>query len=274
MTRRPGIPEPSVDETLETLRALGLTEYQAKCFLGLARVSSATASELSAVSGVPRSRIYDVADGLVERGLIEVEPGETKRYRAVPVEMAVNKFQREYQSLIADLETQLQNLDPPESEDDSVGVWTVAGRENVLDRARAMIDMADEELFLMVEREDLLVEACIRRIKAASNRGARIVVVSESPGVHESIESRVPDCTLIDATGDAIGVPVQGGVLGRIVMADREAVMVATLGSSDSAAEPDVMGIWGSGRENGFVAVLSQLLGNWLDDAKNVPVGD
>lgn len=255
------------EAALDILRELGLTEYEAKCFLGLTKASSATASELSKICGVPRSRIYDVGDSLAERGLVEVEAGETKRYRAIPVEMAVNKFQREYQSRIAELEDHLQNLEPAESGGSDAGVWTVEGRKHVLDRAQAMIDAADEELFLMVEQEDLIVETCLHRIQAACRRGVRVIVATESPDVHELIEEHAPESTFVDPDADALGLPIQDGILGRIVMVDREAVLVATLGSHGTDGDPHVIGVWGSGPENGFVAVLSQLLGNWIDDS-------
>lgn len=251
----------------EILEELGLTEYEAKCFLGLMRASSATASELSKLCGVPRSRIYDVSDRLAESGFVEIETGETKRYRAVPIEMAINKFQREYQSLIAELEERLYGLEAPDHGGDDGGVWTVHGRRNVRDRTRAVIDTADEELFLLVERDELLPESFLRRIEAARNRGVRIVVVTESADVRGLLADHVADCTFLDGAGDVLGLPVQDGALGRIVMADRETVLVATLKSSDPDADSSVMGIWGSGPENGFVAVLSQLLGSWIDNA-------
>jgi len=49
--------EASVDEAIEVLQQLGLKEYEARCFVGLTRVSAGTAKKLSDLTEVPRTRI-------------------------------------------------------------------------------------------------------------------------------------------------------------------------------------------------------------------------
>ena len=49
----------SVEEAVDVLRKLGLKEYEARCFVGLSRLSTGTAKRLSEVTEVPRTRVYD-----------------------------------------------------------------------------------------------------------------------------------------------------------------------------------------------------------------------
>jgi sugar-specific transcriptional regulator TrmB len=76
------------DETAR-LVSLGLTGYEAGAYVALTRRHVATGAEIARLSGVPRQRIYDVLDGLVERGLATVRPGRPIRYAAVAPEAAV-----------------------------------------------------------------------------------------------------------------------------------------------------------------------------------------
>ena len=64
---------------IESLMFLGLTSYEARTYTSLVQMGQATASEISRHSGVPKSKIYDVLEGLREKEFVyEIETGETK----------------------------------------------------------------------------------------------------------------------------------------------------------------------------------------------------
>ncbi|UHQ97948.1 hypothetical protein HYG81_18615 [Natrinema zhouii] len=50
---------PTESQAVRLLDDLGLTEYEARCFVALSRVQTASASEIHTLSDVPRSRVYD-----------------------------------------------------------------------------------------------------------------------------------------------------------------------------------------------------------------------
>lgn len=50
---------------------LGLTEYESRCFVSLARVSKGTAKDVSELSEVPRPRVYRGGPREAERGAEE-----------------------------------------------------------------------------------------------------------------------------------------------------------------------------------------------------------
>jgi predicted transcriptional regulator len=91
---------PLVDE----LVGLGLTQYEARAYLTLVTRDRYTAAELARASGVPRQRIYDVLDSLVERGLVRGRPGPVVRYSAVDPEAAVNRLMAAHRSAYERLE--------------------------------------------------------------------------------------------------------------------------------------------------------------------------
>ena len=71
---------------------LGLTRYEARAYSSLVARDRYTAAELARESGIPRQRVYDVLDSLVERGLVTARPGQVVRYSAVDPAVAVDRL--------------------------------------------------------------------------------------------------------------------------------------------------------------------------------------
>ncbi|TKJ17904.1 hypothetical protein CEE44_05280 [Candidatus Woesearchaeota archaeon B3_Woes] len=73
------------------LKELGLTEYETKAYLSLLQLEkSITAYKLSKICGVPFGRIYDIMDNLVSKGIVILEPGKPKRFKAIEPKIAVS----------------------------------------------------------------------------------------------------------------------------------------------------------------------------------------
>src|SRR2546430_6099095 len=85
---------PSAERIRGTLRDLGFSGYAAETFCALVRVSHATAGDLVLKTGIPDSKIYYALDELAEKGLIEVQAGKPKTYRAVPSREAEARLAR------------------------------------------------------------------------------------------------------------------------------------------------------------------------------------
>lgn len=70
------------DTDTADLMSLGLTRYEAHCYLALIERAVATPAEVARLASVPRQRAYDVLAGLAERGVVISVPGAHARYRA------------------------------------------------------------------------------------------------------------------------------------------------------------------------------------------------
>ncbi|MCD6180808.1 MAG: TrmB family transcriptional regulator [Candidatus Cloacimonetes bacterium] len=73
---------------VERLKQSGLTEYESKTYYMLLKRSNFTATELSKLAGVPRTRIYEVLNNLIEKGFCSMIPGKVRRFKAVNPEFA------------------------------------------------------------------------------------------------------------------------------------------------------------------------------------------
>ena len=67
-------------KAIELLQELGLKQYEAKSFVALSRLPSGTAKEMSEVSEVPRTRIYDAIRVLESKGLVEIQHSNPQRF--------------------------------------------------------------------------------------------------------------------------------------------------------------------------------------------------
>jgi sugar-specific transcriptional regulator TrmB len=94
----------------DALRQMGLSPYEAKCYLSLLERDTLTAPEVSKLAGIPRPSAYDALEKLMTRGMCSCKPGDTKRYTASDPALFKEKSFMEVDEL-AELELQkLRNI--------------------------------------------------------------------------------------------------------------------------------------------------------------------
>ena len=90
-----------IDSYIENLIKLGLKEPEAKVYLNLLKKKNFTATEISRLSGVPRTKIYDVLHKLINKGLCVEILGGVKKYSPANPKTAFNgliqKYEQDYQ---------------------------------------------------------------------------------------------------------------------------------------------------------------------------------
>jgi sugar-specific transcriptional regulator TrmB len=91
-TTKSGYIRSEMDGLTDALTRLGLTGYEARAYLALTRRGLATGAEVAKLARLPRQRIYDVLEGLVERGFATIKAGRPLRYSAVAPGEAVERL--------------------------------------------------------------------------------------------------------------------------------------------------------------------------------------
>ena len=86
------LPESEFRRFWQRLQALGLNAYEARSYLVLVGHSRFKALELAARAHVPRQKIYEILDSLVEKGFARVIQERTKLFSAVPPDQAVPSY--------------------------------------------------------------------------------------------------------------------------------------------------------------------------------------
>jgi sugar-specific transcriptional regulator TrmB len=144
-------------ERLHKLAEVGLTEHQARAYLALLDVGSATVKDLAKSSRVPRSKLYEVLDSLNRRGLLEVIPDTPQRFRARAIttlyDTRTEELRAEEDRLkrrVAKLAIELQpstRADGGEAERDFAAV--IRGRVNFLSRVRQLLESTEDSLVVV-----------------------------------------------------------------------------------------------------------------------------
>ncbi len=97
-------------EMQDILSRLGLTEYESKTLTSLLRLNEAKAPDISREAQVPKTRVYDVLDKLVEKDLIIEIQGRPKRYRAREPEKVFNELLTSKKQEIKHLEKETSEM--------------------------------------------------------------------------------------------------------------------------------------------------------------------
>jgi HTH-type transcriptional regulator, sugar sensing transcriptional regulator len=71
---------------------LGLTTYEARAYIALVARDSFTAAQVARHADLPRQRIYDVLDSLVNKGMAAARPGRVIKYAATEPTLAIQRL--------------------------------------------------------------------------------------------------------------------------------------------------------------------------------------
>ena len=153
------------------LRDFAFSKYETDCYLALVNHYPSNGSQLSKLSGISRSRIYDVLRSLVKKRLVfEVEKGQ---YVPLPFEELKKQLRSRFESNLVLLEERLGAVG---TDSDYDYLLTLRGYDHIITKAIDIIDNAAQELYVR------LFPKTWKRLKdpleRASSRGVGIRFVS------------------------------------------------------------------------------------------------
>lgn len=258
------------ESAVELLQQLGLKEYEAKAFVALSRLPHATAKEISKISEVPRTRVYDAIRVLETKGLVEIQHSNPQKFRAVPIEEAVETVREEYESRAEALCEALQELEsqPVQEETETIHeVWSLAGEIAIRNRTAQLVDEAERELVLVVGQETVLTDRLLDRLRAAQQRRVTILVGTTTDDVRTFVQTELPDAEVFVSGLEWLGGPSSvrdETEINRIVLLDRNTILVSTVGANGENGGAHEHAVFGRGFDNGFVAIARRLMATGL----------
>jgi sugar-specific transcriptional regulator TrmB len=162
---------------IDKLVRIGFSEYEAKAYVALLRESPVTGYQLAKLSAVPRSMIYEVLGKLTARGAaMTLRKEGSTQYAPVPAQEFLDQLHREQDALISSLEDDLSGLDAASDLD---YVWNIEGHENIMAKARDMINQARSRMY--VSLLPATFPTLRPELEAAAGRGVQVVVYSTEP---------------------------------------------------------------------------------------------
>jgi sugar-specific transcriptional regulator TrmB len=252
-------PSAAQSAATELLEQLGLSQYEAASYVALLRLGTGTAREISNTVDVPRTRIYDAVERLQERGLVDVQHASPKEFQPVARETALRQFRHDYDDTFTQLEERLAALEPADHQHEQSGVWTTTGKSAIDERIHeTLADATDEIVYLAVDA--VLSRETLAHLRAASERGVTVRIANGTVPTHEAIRAAVPAAELVEPPW-----PWHTSPTGRLLLTDRETVLMSTLPDGDGPSET---AIWGSGPQNSLVVVLKTIFAWWLESSE------
>lgn len=245
---------------IDSLEELGLTEYEARCFVALTRVPHATAKEVGKVADIPRSRVYETMERLQQRGLIEIREGKPRSFQGVSIDTAVRVLRKKYESYFDTMGRSLRELEPAYKETNQA-VWALADHEQVTERVIDLVSDATDEIVLIVSDEGVLDEDVLGHLSAAGERGVAIHIGTAIERIVDCIEdaeinANVFTTGLIEWFRSVSGSPQ----IGRLVVVDRGPVLVSALHDERLPGVPNETAAWTDGIDHGMATFTERVL--------------
>lgn len=184
---------------LRSIQDLGFTEYEAKVYLALLDEAPVSGYKVAQTSGVPRSKVYEVLEGLAKRGVVLVNRGNPVQYAPLPPKELVARRRKEMEASIESAEEILERY--AASTDSRQAIWDIVGREEILERAREAAGRAERSILLEVWEED--APEIRDALAAAADRGVDVGVVAY--GEPDYTFARVYHHDLVDEVTRGLG---------------------------------------------------------------------
>jgi len=260
------------EQAVDTLQELGLKEYEAKCFVALSRLPRGTAKEISEISDVPRTRVYDAARVLESKGLVEVQHTKPQEFRAVNIEEATATLEEEYQERMTTLRGALEDISPVQIEDSSDvdhEVWALSGSAAIANRLCKLVRNSSDDVLLLMSEDTDLSGRLAEEISSAIADGIPVSIGVLSESHRERIESSLPgaDVFISDLEWLIERSAADEPQITRIALVDNEKTLISTAGTTVTAGASE-RATYGSGFNNSMVIVVRRLLRNRPADDK------
>ena len=158
----------------QILESLGFSGYESKAYSGLLKENPVTGYQLSKISGVPRSRIYETLDRLRAKGYVLAQEGKPATYIPVTGEEFILKSERNLFDKVDTLREWFDTLSQERSTNQ--GIWKMEGRNNILSKAEYMIHSASKTIMICAWADDL--KKIQQALEQAAKREVKILIVS------------------------------------------------------------------------------------------------
>ncbi|MCW1301072.1 MAG: helix-turn-helix domain-containing protein [Candidatus Nanoarchaeia archaeon] len=181
------------EDLLARLRKIfDLNLYEVKIWTALLSKGVSTAGELSEISGVPRSRTYDILESLERKGFVIMKLGKPTKFIAVPPSEVIERFKK---VVMEEAERKLQLIDKIretevfqelnklyEKGEEYVKAEEISamlrGSLNVYSQLSDLMKKAQKKIYIVSSEEGIIrkVEKLLPVLQKVRNKGIKIKV--------------------------------------------------------------------------------------------------
>ena len=209
----------------EELQSFGFSETEIDTYLALLRHGEGKTSTIAETADVTQRAVYNIAERLEERGLVEVnDHASPTTILALPPDEAMGNLSEQIESITPLLE---RRYDKPQPE--TPRVQMLKSRETALKRIESAITGAEQELFLAIP--EYIYEEVEAELRSAVDRGVLVfLLLGEMEAVEEIDFAGVAD--IVHCWDEQ--VPVIYAVDGRAAMIGSADIVSGTHDDDDA----------------------------------------
>jgi len=162
-------------QVASTLKMFGLSDYESRAYIALVAMGTGSASFVAEVTQIPRTSAYKVVKSLEGKGFARRLQGKPMSFAPVdPAELSkrlVGEIEESFAKISA-LKDLLSERGVPQL------VYTILGRERVLDKIGEMLDKSEHTLVMSSPSMSQIRTRLSRRFVNALSRGVHVTVIT------------------------------------------------------------------------------------------------
>ncbi|MFC1723208.1 TrmB family transcriptional regulator [Nanoarchaeota archaeon] len=212
-------PIPAIMDKRKLLQRMGLTEYESRAYLSLAKLGPSTVREIVLDSKLPRSKTYEALQKLEDQNKAVALPGSPKRYKITNHEL----LKEEIKDMADSMNSLIKKIETPRGTEYKDLFWVIKGRKPLIEKFTIENQKAEKEIFSCSELNKMLYKN-MRIIKERTERGVKVRFITlfdkrnmkyYRAWLRVGAKIRVFD---EEKLGLLPRITVQDGVLGRITV--------------------------------------------------------
>ncbi|WP_298502636.1 TrmB family transcriptional regulator [uncultured Methanobrevibacter sp.] len=153
-----------MEDMINSLKDLGLSRYEAKAYIGLTKIITGNADEIAEISDLPRSRVYDILNGLEKKGFVSIQRERPLKYEAIEPTVIFKKEKEELISKLNKTEQKLEEYYTNQISEIQAPVWLIRSPENIIEKEMDLIKKSKKSItmrigFLLPQEGELMLKA-------------------------------------------------------------------------------------------------------------------
>lgn len=160
------------NEIIDSMLSLGFNKYEAHAYVTLLLDPSKTAYEISKMSDVPQSKIYETMKKLVDRGLATAKGYKPIKYVALPLESYLDHYKSDVNQAVEFLKKNINAVAKQPTIEYIVHFNTL---NQFIGKAEEVMSRAEHSIYLEIWAQDY--HHVRESLQAAHSRGVKIVTV-------------------------------------------------------------------------------------------------
>jgi sugar-specific transcriptional regulator TrmB len=158
-------------DQLKTLQKLGLTEYESRAYLALARLGPSTVREIVLESKLPRNKAYEALQKLEDKNKVVSLPVSPKKFKITGIEF----FKDEIKEMNNSLNEMAKIIEQPKQEFRDL-FWVIKGQKAIQEKLAVENNKVQKEI-LACNRLSKILYKNLREMEQSIKRGVKVKMI-------------------------------------------------------------------------------------------------